>query len=311
MEATTRKPRGGKREPLPRFTITIPGYAKHQGALKNGHKRTWIKFERIASQELIVAGVPFTARALFYELVMISDEGQLADMTFALLSRLTGMDYRPLQNALSSLTEKRLVNVTYADEVQVTSKGLASDGQVMGKCSSSDGQGKSLALHTEEAEHSVLVSQSVSQSDLVLSAAQPTASAEASARKSINWDEQFQKAGEWLSETFPELATELSAYFMARVPAGSNPKQYVTSKIKAVKSQAKAMAAPREVFIAGWRAAMNKGADEAYASTVIENKVKEAFSGRQAGNQNARPLGMAAESAGSRNEPGQIWDVKL
>lgn len=302
MEATPPKPRGGNQERQEQLTVTIPNYGKYQEPIKRG-RRVWVRFDRSTPNDFKLSRVTLEARAIFYSLIMICDEGAISGITYRDLGKMLNARPQTVKSAVEQLEREGLL------QTQVERKSNASRTHLERTAHGNDAF--AFEQSANGATDSPLQTDITDRQTEVLSAAQPTAPAEASARKSINWDEQFQKAGEWLSETFPELATELSAYFMARVPAGSNPKQYVTSKIKAVKSQAKAMAAPREVFIAGWRAAMNKGADEAYASTVIENKVKEAFSGRQAGNQNARPLGLAAESAGSRNEPGQIWDVKL
>ena len=130
------KSHGGRREPLGLLTITIPNYAKHQGSMRPGHKRLWVKFERVAVQELSMAGASFMARALFYELVILSDEGSISDMAPARLGKLLDLDYRVMKRALDQLAEIGLVQVQVKCEArakQVQSKGEASAEQVNSK----------------------------------------------------------------------------------------------------------------------------------------------------------------------------------
>lgn len=140
METQPKPKRGGKREPLPRLTITIPNFTKYQTTTKG--RREWVRIQAdiCRNRQIIRAckqvrnGNPL---AIFLGLVCMADaSGVVSDVTAAELGRdLMELEYRSVQSALVALVENGLITLRASDE-QVTSKGQASGEQETDKCSS-------------------------------------------------------------------------------------------------------------------------------------------------------------------------------
>jgi len=138
---------GGKREPLPRFTLTITNYSRYQEPLKRG-KRLWVRFDRTTPQDLKLCRCSLEARGVFYALVMASDEGTLADVSFSDLGRLLNARPRTIESCIEQLIEQGVI--------QAEGKRKASASQAQVKRNASATQAKALEELANDAAYSAL-----------------------------------------------------------------------------------------------------------------------------------------------------------
>jgi Fe2+ or Zn2+ uptake regulation protein len=117
MQDAKQKPqRGGKREPLPRLTITIPNYGKYQKAVKG--RRDWASVSRGIGRNLqLIRACEATRNGnpgiLFVVLLTLADNaGTVAEMTAKELAfECVGLDPRTIKNALDALAEAGVIEV--------------------------------------------------------------------------------------------------------------------------------------------------------------------------------------------------------
>lgn len=124
--------RGGKRDPLPRITITIPNYGKYQTPTKG--RREWVRLDCNSRHNRQLASLQMPYRWAWCVLLMIADQsGTIADVTVKDLAfECQTSDLRQIRKAVDAMAEVGLISVTdhaQAKHDQSTTKAQAKQEQ--------------------------------------------------------------------------------------------------------------------------------------------------------------------------------------
>jgi hypothetical protein len=121
---TAASKRGGKRDPLPRITITIPNYGKYQ---QQARRRDWVSVHKgIGRDSRMVQACErgLTPLAVFTVLLTLADnDGQIANVRAKDLSlEMCGVDQRTIVAALDALALVGIISKQEANVEQTLSK---------------------------------------------------------------------------------------------------------------------------------------------------------------------------------------------